>query len=122
MTDKRMQVLLELLPADAVFLLRRGKVSTDGDHDTIVPAMLWAPKSNGYVSEYNPWQAGFYTTSEDYKDDNSTHSREMDARQFLGGYRVQDDTPLAVLVDEVVRLRAALQDAQAWIDGGRIPP
>jgi hypothetical protein len=145
--DKRMQVVLGLLPADAVFIVRRGYVAGafDGpcprcdvdepddmapclcdeweDSGVHVDPLLWAPKSSGYVSEYNPWQAGIYTLPKaDYKprgEDPDAHSYTVLVSEWMGGKVIQDGTAVAVLVDEIVRLRAALEDAQAFIDGGR---
>lgn len=128
--DPRMQVVLGLMPADAVFIVRRGYVagatdepcpSCDADSGVCVDPLLWRPEANGYVSEYNPWQAGLYTGPKGYKPqgvDPEAHSYVVPVSEYMGGVRVQDDTPVAVLVDEILRLRVALDNAQAFIDGG----
>ncbi len=111
-SDPRMQVVLGLLPADAVFLVRRGYVADeDSENPTHVDALLWRPKSSGYVSQYNPWQAGFYSESP-----NPTHSRAVRVDKYLSSYPVQDDTPLALLVDEIIRLREELGGLQTRVD------
>lgn len=111
--DPRMQVVLGLLPADAVFIVRRGYVADeDSDSPTHVDALLWRPKSSGYVSEYNPWQAGLYTPADkDYRprgEDPDAHSYTVPVSEWMGGKVIQDGTPVAVLVDEIIKLRAEL--------------
>jgi hypothetical protein len=132
-----MQVVLGLLPADAVFIVRRGYVvdtgsetscplcedgecncsgGRDEDNGVRVDPLLWAPKSSGYVSEFNPWQAGIYTPPKaDYKprgEDPDAHSYVVPVNEYLSGARIQDDTTLAVLVDEVIRQRARADTAE----------
>ena len=92
--DPRMQVVLGLLPADAVFIVRRGYVvDPDSDNPTTVDALLWRPKASGYVSEYNPWQAGLYKASgKDY----AAKGEDPNAHSYSG--TVEDcDCPLRVL-------------------------
>lgn len=90
--NERMQIMLGLMPQDAVLL------KTQGSSDWL----LWCPNSRGYVSEYNPWQAGLYEA----KDECPPHSQAVKLAAYVGGWSVQDGTPLAILVDEITRLRS----------------
>jgi hypothetical protein len=66
------------------------------------------------VSESNPWQAGLYTEPTGYQPrgvEAEPHSYTVPVSEWMGEKGIQDGTPAAVLVDEIVRLRAALEDA-----------
>lgn len=102
-TDRRMQVVFELLPEHAIFL------------HTYDRDLLWRPNSRGYVSEYNPFFAGLYTSPKSYKprgEDVGDHSYVLDVREWMGGWEIQDETIAAFLVDEILRLRERIDELE----------
>jgi hypothetical protein len=110
MTNPRTQVLLSLLPPGAVF------------RHTYAEDALWRPDSSGYVNERDPLRAGLYEPDGYYApwaapdERPNDHSFTVDAAETLREYVVQDGTTLALLIDEVIRLRTQLAapSLRAW--------
>lgn len=112
--DPRTQVLLSLLPPGAVF---RHCYSDDS---------LWRPDNRGYVNERDPLRAGLYQPDGYYAPWAPTdkrlndHSFTIDAAEYLRKYTAQDGTTLALLIDEVLQLRARADMATRQITDATI--
>lgn len=98
---ERLKVVQGLVPTGVVFLRCYNRDA------------LWSPKSIGYTN--NIWAAGFYDPKHvDYLpcgENRGGHSFTHDVQELLHSADLQDDTILAVLVDEIIRLRVALTDS-----------
>lgn len=97
--DERKTIILGLLPPGAVFLRRKSG------------GFLWRPKNSNYVEESNVWLAGLYdpaAAERDYGDGKSEHSRMIDAAERVSAWGAPDGTVIALLADEIGRLREQL--------------
>jgi hypothetical protein len=96
--DERKAIILGLVPRGAVFLRRKSG------------GVLWRPRAADYVVESNVWLAGLYdpaTVEKDYGPGKSEHSHMIEAAERLAAWGAPDGTVVALLVDEIVRLREA---------------
>ena len=75
---------------------------------------LWRPDCIGYVNERDPLRAGLYEPDAHYapwapaSERISDHSFTIDAADCLSAYGVQSGTTLALLIDEIIKLREQL--------------
>jgi len=98
---ERKEIILGLLPAGAVFLRRKSG------------GFLWRPKCANYVDESNIWLAGLYDPAKvekDYGMGKSEHSQVIDAAERVAAWGAADETVVALMADEIGRLRKALAE------------